>query len=107
MTAGPQRASELRQHRRQVEDMLQREGADHDVDMLVRHGQMVQVAFVELGVRQLRLRHGQHLRGAVHADDAVAEGSQVLGVTAGAAGRVQRPAARQAIEDLPYHSSAP
>jgi len=103
MTSRPQYAGELCQHRAQVEDMVEGEGADYDVDVVVRHGQMVQVTFVELGVRQFRLRYCQHLRGAVHADHVVAEGSQVLGVAAGAAGRVKYRAARQAIEDLPDH----
>jgi len=41
VTAGPQDAGELGQDRTQVQDMGQREGADDDIDVLVRHGQLV------------------------------------------------------------------
>ena len=74
--------------------MAERQRAHHDVDVVVGERQPVQVGGVELGSRYAGAG------GAVHADDPVAARGEVFGVPAGAAGRVQRDAGRQRVDDL-------
>jgi hypothetical protein len=82
-------------------DVGQREGTDHHVDVLIGHGQLVQVALAELGARDLGPSDYQHLGATVNADHRMAERGQVCGLAAGAAGRVQRGTKGQAVQDLP------
>jgi hypothetical protein len=62
MTSGPQDADELAHHGGEVEDVGERQRADHQVDALVRYGQLVQVALAELAAWDLGLRNGEPSR---------------------------------------------
>ena len=99
VAAGPHGAREFADGRAEVGAVRERERADREVDRVVGERQHGQVAGLEPPRRDLRPGQFQHRGRCVDADHPVAEGCQVFGVPAGAAGRVERVADRVARHD--------
>jgi hypothetical protein len=98
--AGAQHPGELGQRRLQVRKVGQGQSADDDVDVVVGHRQIVQVAPPEIGLWHAFAGVLQHVRRTVHTDHPVTLRRQQLGVPPGAAGGVQGGAGREVTEDL-------
>src|SRR4029079_1487576 len=87
-----QHAGELAYHGLQPLDVRERQRARDEIDARVLDGQRLELSGAELRARHLRARDRQHRLRRVDADYGVAELRKVRGVTAGAAGGVERDA---------------
>lgn len=102
MPTWPQDTGEFRECRLQRRQVSQGQTARHDVEGVVRHGQLAQITEHEGACPDLLVCLLEHVRRAVDPHDGAAVVGQHGCESAGAAGRVQRVSGRQVGEDLSY-----
>jgi len=102
MPTWPQDTGEFRECRLQRRQVSQGQTARHDVEGVVRHGQLAQITEHEGACPDLLVCLLEHVRRAVDPHDGAAVVGQHGCESAGAAGRVQRFSGRQVGEDLSH-----
>ncbi len=81
--------------------MVKREGADGKVKSPVVERQIAKITVLEVGFGNMLASSGEHLCSGVDAHDRMAAIDKPAGVATGATRRVQRPAKRSRVQQLP------
>jgi hypothetical protein len=96
--ASTRHTRKLRDRRRKVGQVAEGEGTDDHVEVVVREGQLLEIAHLELSVRHRSLRHRQHLYRRVHTEGLVTL-RKVFGVAPCAAGCIESAARGQVADE--------